>query len=68
MVNVREAGCLDYPKFVLSALLLIFSTVCTFYAIIEKKTRWVKEWLSALCRLSFFPVPSVHCPLSTVLT
>lgn len=38
MVNVREAGCLDYPKFVLSALMLIFSTVCTFYAIVEKKT------------------------------
>ena len=34
-----QAKCLDYPKFVLSALLLIFSTVCTTYAIIEKKTR-----------------------------
>lgn len=38
MVNVRDAGCLDYPKFLLSALLLIFSSVCTFYAILEKKT------------------------------
>ena len=50
-----QAKCLDYPKFVLSALLLIFSTVCTTYAIIEKKTRLahfprqgpnsVSEWL-----------------------
>ena len=39
MVNVADAGWLDYPKFVLSALLLVFSTVCTAYAIIEKKTR-----------------------------
>jgi len=38
MVDVTKAKCLDYPKFVLSALLLIFSTVCTTYAIIEKKT------------------------------
>jgi len=38
MVDVSKAKCLDYPKFVLSALLLIFSTVCTTYAIIEKKT------------------------------
>lgn len=38
MVNVKDAGWMDYPKFVLSALLLIFSTICTFYAIIEKKT------------------------------
>ena len=34
MVELSKARCLDYPKFVVSALLLVFSTVCTFYAII----------------------------------
>ena len=38
MVKLSEAKCLDYPRFIVSALLLIFSCVCTFYAIIEQKT------------------------------
>jgi len=38
MVNLSEAKCLDYPRFIISALLLIFSSVCTCYAIIEQKT------------------------------
>ena len=38
MVKLSEAKCLDYPRFLVSALLLIFSCVCTFYAIIEQKT------------------------------
>jgi len=38
MVNLNEAKCLDYPRFIMSALLLIFSLVCTCYAIIEQKT------------------------------
>jgi len=40
MVELSKARCLDYPKFVVSALLLVFSTVCTFYAIIEQKTNF----------------------------
>jgi len=35
---LSEAKCFDYPRFIVSALLLIFSCVCTFYAIIEQKT------------------------------
>lgn len=42
MVNVKDASCLDYPKFVISALLLIFSSVCTGYAIVEQKTDFWK--------------------------
>ena len=38
MVKLSEARCLDYPRFLVSALLLVFSCVCTFYAIIEQKT------------------------------
>jgi len=37
-VKLSEIKCLDYPRFLVSALLLIFSCVCTFYAIIEQKT------------------------------
>ena len=38
MVAISEARCPDYPRFVYSALLLIFSCTITFYAIIEQKT------------------------------
>lgn len=38
MVNLNEAKFLDYPRFIMSALLLIFSSVVTCYAIIEQKT------------------------------
>jgi len=40
MVNLSEAKCLDYPRFIISALLLIFSCVCTCYAIVEEKTNF----------------------------
>ena len=40
MVAISEAKCGDYPRFVCSALLLIFSLVVTFYAIIEQKTNF----------------------------
>jgi len=43
MVNVKEAKCLDYPKFLASALLLGFSAACTGYAIVEQKTSFWKE-------------------------
>ena len=39
MVAISEARCPDYPRFVYSALLLIFSCTITFYAIIEQKVQ-----------------------------
>ena len=56
MVNVKDAGWMDYPKFVLSALLLIFSTICTFYAIIEKKTRLHNSESTDILTCSYFAV------------
>jgi len=43
MVNVKQAKCLDYPKFLVSFLLLGFSATCTGYAIVEQKTSFWKE-------------------------
>ncbi len=40
MVNLRDAGPVDYARFVFSALLLIFSTIITSYAIVEQKTNF----------------------------
>jgi len=51
MVAISEAKCPDYPRFVYSALLLIFSCVVTFYAIIEQKTNFwhsVPGWAALL--------------------
>ena len=51
MVAISEARCPDYPRFVYSALLLIFSCVVTFYAIIEQKTNFwhsVPGWAALL--------------------
>lgn len=51
MVALSEARCPDYPRFVYSALLLIFSCVVTFYAIIEQKTNFwhsVPGWAALL--------------------
>ena len=51
MVAISEARCPDYPRFVYSALLLIFSCVVTFYAIIEQKTNFwhsIPGWAALL--------------------
>ncbi len=40
MVDLREAGAVDYVRFVFSALLLLFSAIVTSYAIIEQKTNF----------------------------
>jgi len=42
MVNVKESGVLDYIRYVVSFVLLIFCTVVTFYAILEQKTGFWK--------------------------
>ncbi|CAH1777247.1 unnamed protein product, partial [Owenia fusiformis] len=43
MVDVKKATWIDYVRFILSALLLLFSLVVTFYAIVERKTGFWKE-------------------------
>ena len=43
MVELRQANALDYLRFVFSALLLLFSTVVTVYAIIFTKTNFWHE-------------------------
>jgi len=51
MVAISEAKCPDYPRFVCSALLLTFSLVVTFYAIIEQKTNFwhsIPGWAALL--------------------
>lgn len=43
MVNVKDSGPMDYVRYIGSALLLIFSLVVTFYAILEQKTGFWRE-------------------------
>jgi len=43
MVKLSDASAFDYIRFVFSAVLLIFSMVCTGYAIVTQKTGFWKE-------------------------
>jgi len=42
MVNVKESSIFDYIRYVFSFALLVFSSVVTFYAILEQKTSFWK--------------------------
>jgi len=42
MVNLKDSTVFDYIRYVGSAALLLFSTVVTFYAILEQKTSFWK--------------------------
>ena len=54
MVKLGDAGWLDYVRFVFSGLLVIFSTVVTFYAIIEQKTSFFPEVVPGWAALIMF--------------
>ena len=42
MVNLKDSTVFDYIRYVASFALLMFSTVVTFYAILEQKTSFWK--------------------------
>ena len=51
MVELRQANVVDHLRFVFSALLLLFSTVVTVYAIIFTKTNFwhqVPGWVALI--------------------
>ena len=54
MVELRKATPFDYVRFVLSALLLLFSMVVTFYAIWETKTNFWHQVPGYAALLLFF--------------
>jgi len=56
MVNLKESSIFDYIRYVFSFALLIFSTVVTFYAILEQKTSFWKA-----CRACWHEFCMIAC-------
>ena len=61
MVALSEARCPDYPRFVYSALLLIFSCVVTFYAIVAAVDGGVRWYLILFSGASFCTTVRTGC-------
>ena len=47
MVKLSESTLFDYARYTFSFALLVFSTVVTFYAILEQKTAFWKACISS---------------------
>ena len=62
MVKLVDSTVFDYIRYVGSFALLMFSTVVTFYAILEQKTSFWKACISSSMVLGWAELQEEHQP------